>query len=119
MSKQFASRKNRRGQGLVEYIIIVAAVALIALVAVSVFGHKVADQYAIGAGMLPGAHAEDNNAIATGGFADTQINADGAITGNGQVSWANVTGNADGDGELENNVVVNGGVADGEAFVAD
>ena len=118
MSKQIASRKNRQGQGLVEYIIIVAAVSLIGLVAVSVFGHKVADQYAIGAGMLPGAHAEDNNAIATGGFAETRINADGAIEGNGQVSWASVTGNLDGDGELENNVVVTG-VADGEAFVAD
>ena len=78
MSKQLASRKNRRGQGLVEYIIIVAAVALIALVAVSVFGHKVADQYAIGAGMLPGAHGEDNQPIATGEFAQTVDN--GGIT---------------------------------------
>ena len=56
MSKKFNSARNRRGQGLVEYIIIVAAVAMISLVAVSIFGHKVADQYAIGAGMLPGAH---------------------------------------------------------------
>lgn len=119
MSKQFASKKNRRGQGLVEYIIIVAAVALIALVAVSVFGHKVADQYAIGAGMLPGAHSEDNIPIATGGFADTQVN-NGAIQGNGQVSWDSVTGNADGDGELENNVTAaGGGPATGEMFVAD
>jgi hypothetical protein len=91
---------------------------MIALVAVSVFGHKVADQYAIAAGMLPGAHSEDNAPVATGGFASTVVNADGAIAGNGQVSWANVTGNADGDGELENNVVVFG-AADGEAFVAD
>jgi hypothetical protein len=118
MSKQNASRKNRLGQGLVEYIIIVAAVALIALVAVSVFGHKVADQYAIGAGMLPGAHGEDNAAIATGGFVGTTTNVDGATVGNGQVSWASVTGNADGDGELENNVVALG-ANDGEAFVAD
>jgi len=117
MSKQIASRTNRRGQGLVEYIIIVAAVALIGLVAVSVFGHKVTDQYAIGAGMLPGAHSEDNLPIQTGSYADTQVVA-GVVSGNGQVSWANVTGNANGDGELENNVVVTG-IADGEAFVAD
>lgn len=110
--------QNRRGQGLVEYIIIVASVALIALVALSVFGHKVADQYAIGAGMLPGAHAEDNLAITTGEFAQT-TDATGSITGTGSVSWADVTGNADGDGELENNVVVNGGVSEGDAFVAD
>ena len=117
MSKRIASLKNRRGQGLVEYIVIVAAVALIALVAVSVFGHKVADQYAIGAGLLPGAHAEDNLPVTTGSYAETRT-VDGAIEGNGQVSWANATGNANGDGELENNVVV-AGSADGEAFVAD
>ena len=40
-------QSRRRGQGLIEYIIIIASVALIALVALSLFGHKVADQYAI------------------------------------------------------------------------
>ena len=117
MSKRIAPRKNRRGQGLVEYIIIVAAVAMISLVAVSVFGHKVADQYAIGAGMLPGAHVEDNLAVATGSFAET-TDASGALAGTGSVSWADITGNADGDGELENNVVASG-VASGDAFVAE
>ena len=106
------------GQGLVEYIIIVAAVALIALLAVSIFGHKVADQYAIGAGMLPGAHGEDNTPIQTGEFAQSQ-SVNGVATGTGQVSWGDITGNPDGDGELENNVVANGGDNDGEAFVAD
>ena len=66
MSKNIS---KRRGQGLVEYIIIVASVALISLAALSMFGHKVADQYAVGAGLLPGAHAGDNNPIATGFFA--------------------------------------------------
>lgn len=117
MKVRVQSSKTRTGQGLVEYIIIVASVALIGLVAVSVFGHKVADQYAISSGMLPGAHAEDNLPIVTGGFAGT-TEANGVISGNGQVSWASVTGNADGDGELENNVVASGG-NDGEAFVAD
>jgi len=113
------NQRNRKGQGLVEFIIVVAAVALIALVSVSVFGHKVADQYAICAGMLPCAHAEDQQPIATGGFAATTLNADGAIAGTGEVSWSSITGNTDGDGELENNIVVNGGVSDGEVFVAD
>ena len=121
MKMQFAAQKNRRGQGLVEYIIIVAAVAMISLVAVSIFGHKVADQYAIGAGMLPGAHGDDNNAIETGFYAGIQDNGAGANVGNGAVSWASVTGNADADGDLENNVVAAGdiGAATGETFVAE
>lgn len=110
-------RRNRRGQGLVEYIIIVAAVAMISLVAVSVFGHKVADQYAIGAGMLPGAHAEDNLAIATGSFAGTD-DASGALTGTGAVSWTDVTGSDPTTGTLVNNVITQG-VNGGDAFVAD
>lgn len=117
MSKKFISARNRRGQGLVEYIIIVAAVAMISLVAVSVFGHKVADQYKIGAGMLPGAHEEDNLPIASGQFAESD-DVGGVNTGTGAVSWAGVTGVAPA-GEMVNNVVVNGGVVEGDAFVAD
>ena len=100
--------QNRRGQGLVEYIIIVASVSLISLTSLSMFGHKVADQYAIGAGMLPGAHAEDNLPVTTGFYAGVAQNADGdAIVSNGQVSWADVTGNAT-TGEMDNNVVTFG-----------
>lgn len=117
MSKRIAPRKNRRGQGLVEYIIIVAAVALIALVAVSIFGHKVADQYAIGAGMLPGAHAEDNAPIVTGEYAAFADNGSGANIGNGQVSWDSITGNATA-GEMKNNVVTAGSNA-ADSFVAE
>ena len=100
-------RRSRRGQGLVEYIIIVAAVALISLVAVSVFGHKVADQYAIGAGMLPGAHTEDNLAIVTGEYAGFAENAAGdALIATGGVTWADITGNTT-SGEMDNNPVTN------------
>jgi len=111
------SIRNRRGQGLVEYIVIVAAVALIALVSVSIFGHKVADQYAVGAGMLPGAHAEDNNPITTGFFAEVTENAAGANTGTGGVTWADITGNTQ-EGVLRNNVIVAGSNA-ADAFVSD
>lgn len=120
--RKFNSLNNRRGQGLVEYIIIVASVAMISLVAVSVFGHKVADQYAIGAGMLPGAHSEDNLPIATGFFAGTTDDGT-AISGNGQVSWASITSAAtDGSDGLANNVVLAttaAGATAGDAFVAD
>ena len=111
------SIQNRRGQGLVEYIVIVAAVSLISLVAVSIFGHKVADQYAIGAGMLPGAHAEDNNPIVTGEFAGFQDDGSGNNVANGQISWADVTGNTQ-PTVLRNNVVVAGSNA-ADAFVGD
>jgi len=115
MSKQIA---KRRGQGLVEYIIIVASVALIALVAVSVFGHKVADQYAIGAGMLPGAHTEDNQAIVTGFYAGVDTTG-GTTSANGQVSWADITGNGT-TGEMDNNVVTDTTNTNGaDAFVGE
>ncbi len=116
MSKRMNNR-SRRGQGLVEYIIIVASVALISLVAVSIFGHKVADQYAVGAGMLPGAHDDDNNPIVTGFYAGFTEDADGNNAANGQVSWDDVTGNVDTNNSLKNNVIVQG-ANDGDAFVA-
>ena len=110
--------QERSGQALVEYIVIVAAVALVALMSVSMFGHKVADQYAVGAGMLPGAHAEDNLPITTGEYAGFTENAGGtALISNGQVSWADVTGNTE-TGVLRNNVVVSGGNT-ADAFVAE
>ena len=110
--------QKRSGQALVEYIVIVAAVALVALMSVSMFGHKVADQYAVGAGMLPGAHAEDNLPITTGEYAGFTENAGGtALISNGQVSWADVTGNTE-TGVLRNNVVVSGGNS-ADAFVAE
>ena len=107
--------QNRRGQGLVEYIIIVASVGLISLVSLSMFGHKVADQYAIGSGMLPGACADDNVAISTGFFAG--VNEGDSITGNGEVSWGDITGNT-AAGEMKNNVVTGGSNAAAN-FVAE
>ena len=115
MSKNIS---KRRGQGLVEYIIIVASVALISLVALSMFGHKVADQYAIGAGMLPGAHTEDNKPITTGFYAGVDASGDNVVS-NGQVSWADVTGNAT-TGEMDNNVITNSTTGNGaDSFVGE
>ena len=117
MSKKFTPRKNRRGQGLVEYIFIVAGVAFVALLAVSIFGHKVSDQYAISAGLLPGAHAEDNLPVSGLSFLETTD--DGVSqSGTGIVSWGGLTGADTTTGELINNVGVTG-VAEGDAFVAE
>ena len=110
--------QKRSGQALVEYIEIVAAVALVGVMSVSRFGHKVADQYAVGAGMLPGAHAEDNLPITTGEYAGFTENAAGtALISNGVVTWADVTGNTT-TGEMDNNVVTGGSNA-ADAFVAE
>lgn len=107
--------QNRRGQGLIEFIIIVASVAFISLLSVGIFGHKIADNYAIGAGMLPCAHDEDNAAIDTGSFVGkTEDATTGVLSANGVVTWGNITGNAN----LQNNVS-KAGSADGDTFVAD
>ena len=54
--------RNRKGQGLVEYALIIAGVALISIVGITMFGHKVADLIGVVAAVLPGAHTDDNGA---------------------------------------------------------
>lgn len=62
---------NKKGQGLVEYGLIIAGVALICAAAVSVFGHKTSDLISAVATILPGAHADDNGAITSGKLIET------------------------------------------------
>ena len=71
--------RNRKGQGLVEYALIIAGVALIAAVGVSLFGHKVSDMIATVAAILPGAHSDDNAPISSGHLLETTTNSQGAI----------------------------------------
>jgi Flp pilus assembly pilin Flp len=71
--------RNRKGQGLVEYALIIAGVALIAAVGISIFGHKVSDMIATVAAILPGAHSDDNAPISSGHLIETTTNANGAI----------------------------------------
>lgn len=73
---------NKKGQGLVEYGLIIAGVALICAAAVSIFGHKTGDLFASVASILPGAHADDNGAIVSGKLIDTTSAANGPITVN-------------------------------------
>lgn len=58
--------RNRKGQGLVEYGILIGGVAIVCIAAVSIFGHKTNDMIATVAAVLPGAHADDNAAITSG-----------------------------------------------------
>jgi len=95
--------RNRKGQGLVEYGLIIAGVALICAAAVSVFGHKTSDLIAAVATVLPGAHGEDNGALISGKLIETT----GAGTGTGGAAIAldvsTIEGNSGGP-RLGNNV---------------
>jgi pilus assembly protein Flp/PilA len=70
--------RDKRGQGMVEYGILVGGIALIALAAVAILGHKTNDLLATVAAALPGAHTDDNGAILSGKLVNT-TNTDGSI----------------------------------------
>jgi len=62
---------NKKGQGLVEYGILVGGIALVALAATAILGHKTTDLIGTVASALPGAHDEDNGAIVSGQLVNT------------------------------------------------
>jgi pilus assembly protein Flp/PilA len=84
--------KNRKGQGLVEYGILVAGVALISLVAVSVLGHKTSAMIGTLASILPGNEPADAGPLASGSLIETD-NTTGTVEIN--PSAAEDTTNAD------------------------
>jgi pilus assembly protein Flp/PilA len=73
MVTKFANRlaRNNKGQGLVEYGILVAGVALIALVTTSVLGHKTSSMIGTLAAILPGTEVADSGAITSGSLIET------------------------------------------------
>ncbi|PQO33664.1 Flp family type IVb pilin [Blastopirellula marina] len=71
--------RNRKGQGMVEYGLIIAGVALVCAVSVSVFGNKVGDMIAAAAAVLPGAQSSNNAPIQVGQLIETKIGDDGWI----------------------------------------
>lgn len=66
--------RDRKGQGLVEYGILIGGVAIVCIAAVSIFGHKTNDLIATVAAVLPGAHADDNAPITSGKLVQTTTN---------------------------------------------
>ena len=85
---------NKKGQGLVEYGLIIAGVALICAAAVSVFGHKTSDLIAAVAVVLPGAHADDNAPMVSGKLIETTTStgaADGIELNLGAIATASGT----------------------------
>ncbi|QDV45838.1 Class III signal peptide [Stieleria neptunia] len=100
--------RNKKGQGLVEYGLIIAGVALICAAAVSVFGHKTSDLIGAVATVLPGAHADDNGPVVSGKLIETT----GADTGAIALDAQTIAGNSD-SGRLDANVLGSDGTADG------
>ncbi|MFG0265641.1 MAG: Flp family type IVb pilin [Rhodopirellula sp. JB055] len=71
--------KNKKGQGLVEYGILVGGIALVSLAAVAILGHKTNDLIATVAASLPGAHGDDEGPIVSGKLVNTTSNEDGGL----------------------------------------
>ena len=103
---------NKKGQGLVEYGLIIAGVALICAAAVSVFGHKTSDLIAAVATILPGAHADDNAPIVSGKLIETT---EGTATAGITLNAADILA-ASGQQRLGNNVGVAPGAAADSGF---
>jgi Flp pilus assembly pilin Flp len=71
--------RDRKGQGLVEYALLIAGVALICAAGVSVFGQKTNDLISAVAAILPGAHSEDNAPLISGQLIETAPTPNGPI----------------------------------------
>lgn len=70
---------STRGQGLVEYGILVGGVALVSLAGVSILGHKANDLCACVAAALPCAHEDDISAIVSGKLVATTVQGNGLV----------------------------------------
>ncbi len=104
-------RKNRKGQAAVEYAVLLVAILIVSIAAISVIGHKTADLFGLAAVVLPGSHDEDNGPIFSGQLIETtpadvalpivvDLDAILAATGDNRID-NNVTGNAWGnDGNI-------------------
>ena len=105
--------RSKKGQGLVEYGLIIAGVALICAVSISIFGHKTSDLISAVATVLPGAHIDDNGPIFSGKLIET---VDDHATAAGDTGIAldvqGIQANS-GSGRLGNNVLGSDPTTDG------
>ena len=101
LRKMFRSKK---GQGLVEYGLIIAGVALICAAAVSVFGHKTSDLISAVATVIPGAHADDNGPMVSGKLIETTTPGASGSGDGIELDVVTIEANTD-TGRLSNNVL--------------
>ena len=71
--------RSRKGQGLVEYALLVAGVSLACILGVSILGEKTGDLIAAVAAVLPGADADDNGPITVGHLVEDTRTSGGPI----------------------------------------
>ena len=82
--------RNKKGQGLVEYGILVGGIALVSLAATAILGHKTTDLIGTVAAALPCAHPDDQGPIISGQLVATTLTA--GEGGNGFVLDTSSTG---------------------------
>ena len=105
--------RNNKGQGLVEYGLIIAGVALICAASISLVGHQVSDLISAVAAVIPGAHSDDNGPITTGKLIET-TSPGAAGSGDGiELDVVSIEGST-GTGRLGDNVL--GGDPTGDGF---
>jgi Flp pilus assembly pilin Flp len=80
MSKFLAFLRSKKGAAMVEYALLVAGIAIVAVAAVSVLGHKTSDLIGTSAAIIPGVSSDDNNPMSSGRIIETDTNASGNIT---------------------------------------
>lgn len=103
--------RNRKGQGLVEYALIVGGVAITCALAITIFGLKTSEMIAGYAGLLPGANTDTNANITQAALFEVEndggtIRLDMAeIVNETNTDRLNTTFDAFGDASLEDYVV--------------
>ena len=88
LSKILDVLKDKKGQGMVEYAILIGAISVVCLTSASLLGHKAGNLMGIGAALLPGDDGDDQGPIFVSKLAATQQ------TGNNGISLQNTPGSA-------------------------
>ena len=58
--------RNKKGAAMVEYALLVTGIAVVAVAAVSILGHKTSDLIGTAAAIIPGVNTDDNQSITSG-----------------------------------------------------
>lgn len=107
--------KNRRkGQGMVEYALLVSGIALVCIIGVSLIGEKTGDMLDLVAVVLPGADSDDNAAIGQGHLIE-DTNTNGVL----QIDTSAISSRSTSGGGLGQNLVGANVGNDGMKLIVD